>query len=100
MYPFKCSRPTTNALMRTTSEKVNPRPFENGFDVAEAEVGLLLDRCGDVVLRRDAELAGTYQDAAARRNFHPVAVAGKRRPNAGRSDMLHGGSILTSFSGR
>ena len=74
--------------------------IENGFNVAETEVGLLLYRCGHMVLRRDAELARAHQDAAARGDFHAVAVAGKRRPNAGWSDMFHGACILTGIRGR
>src|SRR5436305_2348786 len=73
---------------------------ENGFDVAETEVSLLLYGCRHMVLRREAELARAYQDAAARRNFNAVAVAGKWGPNAGWSDMFHGACILTAIQGR
>ena len=74
--------------------------IQNGFDVAETEVSLLLYGCGHMVLRRDAELARAHQDAAARRDFHAVAIAGKRRPNAGWGDMFHRACILTGIRGR
>src|SRR5262245_47627589 len=64
--------------------------LEHGADIAKAKMRLLLDGRGHAVVGRDAELARAHQNAMTGRDFHAVAVARERRPDALRSDVFHG----------
>ena len=68
--------------MRTISPNVNEACLEHGADIAKAQMRLLLDGRGHLIVGRDAELAGAHQNAMTGRDFHAVAVACERRPDA------------------
>ena len=82
--------------MRTISPNANDGLFEHGADIAKAKMRLLLDGRWHTIVGRDAELAGAHQNAMTGRDFHAVAVACERRPDARRSDVPHGASVRSS----
>src|SRR5262249_29111458 len=63
--------------------------IEHCADIAKAEIGLLFDGGGDLIVCRDSQLAGADQDAVTGGNFYAVTVAREGRANAWRGDVFH-----------
>lgn len=63
--------------------KIHARGCKNGPNILKAENRLSLDAVWDDVIRPNAQLTGSKQQAGRPKNFDRVAVGRKRRTNGG-----------------